>query len=362
MGALAHRRLAELAQSYGASRLMALSLGTTRVIISSHPETAREILCGPAFTDRPAKESARLLMFERAIGFSPPGTTGGTCAAIAGLEGLRQRVAGGMIEGVREEMERRGVVELRGVLQRGSLESVLGVSLGRAWGARERRSWWRWTISPWEASSISTAWAAGARSSPRRSDASWGTHRGEKDQRRPPGDDFLSVLLALPKEESLSDYDITAVLWEMIFRGTDVVAIVLEWVMARMAVHPEVQAKVQEEIAGCLAGASRSVRDVDMPSLPYLQAVVKEVLRLHPQGRCSRGPGWRSTTSTWARPSCQPGRQPWSTSLGLATVNLWLARLLQHYSWSPGRPVVFAEQLRLSMEMKKPLACRAVPR
>src|SRR4051812_12062387 len=43
-GSSAHKALANLASSLNASRLMAFSVGLTRFIISSHPNTAKEIL------------------------------------------------------------------------------------------------------------------------------------------------------------------------------------------------------------------------------------------------------------------------------------------------------------------------------
>lgn len=69
----------------------------------------------------------------------------------------------------------------------------------------------------------------------------------------------------------------------MIFRGIDTVAILLEWIMARMVLHPDVQAKAQQEIDACVGGG-RPVQDSDIPNLPYLQRIVKEALRLHPPG------------------------------------------------------------------------------
>ncbi|MQL71744.1 hypothetical protein Taro_004083 [Colocasia esculenta] len=437
MGPVAHRRLADLAASYGASRLMAISLGATRVVISSHPDTAREILCGSAFADRPAKESARLLMFERAIGFAPSGEywrhLRRVAAAhmfcprrISALEGLRQRVAGDMIERVGEEMEKIGAVELRRVLQRGSLQSVVSSLFGKFLG-QEREVELEGMVKEgyeligsfnWEdhfpMGGLVDFHGVGKRC--QRLADKVRSLLGEVMQERrrnglDSGDDFLGVLLSLPKEESLCDSDIMAVLWEMLFRGTDVVAILLEWIMARMTLHLDVQAKVQEEITSCLSGARRYVWDSDVPSLPYLQAVVKEVLRLHPPGpllswarlairdvhvgKSFVPAGTTAMVNMWAithdgsiwkdpwafraerfleeevnvlgsdlrlapfgagRRAC-PGR-----ALGLATVHLWLARLLQHYTWLPARPVVLAEHLRLSMEMKKPLVCRAVPR
>ncbi|KAK6252755.1 hypothetical protein QUC31_014475 [Theobroma cacao] len=51
-------------------------------------------------------------------------------------------------------------------------------------------------------------------------------------------------------------------------------------------------------------------------------------------------------------------------ALGLATVELWLARLLHRFSWlpAPAHHVDLSETLRLSLEMKKSLACQVLPR
>ncbi|KAJ8460025.1 hypothetical protein OPV22_032951 [Ensete ventricosum] len=55
-----------------ASDLMAFSFGFTRFVLSSHPDTAREILNSSAFADRPVKESSAYdLLFHRAMGFAP---------------------------------------------------------------------------------------------------------------------------------------------------------------------------------------------------------------------------------------------------------------------------------------------------
>ncbi|KAK8498021.1 hypothetical protein V6N12_001379 [Hibiscus sabdariffa] len=74
---LAHRSLAAMAWSTANTQLMAFSLGSTPVVVASDPHTAREILTSPHFADRPIKQSAKSLMFSRAIGFAPNGTYGG---------------------------------------------------------------------------------------------------------------------------------------------------------------------------------------------------------------------------------------------------------------------------------------------
>ncbi|KAK4383539.1 cytochrome [Sesamum angolense] len=71
---LAHRSLASMALHYNSKQLMAFSLGSTPVVVTSDPQVAKEILTSPHFADRPIKQSTRSLMFSRAIGFAPNGT------------------------------------------------------------------------------------------------------------------------------------------------------------------------------------------------------------------------------------------------------------------------------------------------
>ncbi|KAK4413214.1 cytochrome [Sesamum alatum] len=436
MGPLAHRKLASTASSLGATRLMAISLGSTRVVISSHPETAKEILCGTAFSDRPMRESTRLLMFDRAIGFAPSGNYWRHLRRIAsthmfspkrvsGLEGFRQSVANNMIEEVRRAMDERGFVELRGILQKGSLDNVLesvfggsdlgfGVELGLMVNeGYELIGEFNWS----DYFPLGFLDFGGVK----RKCHKLATRVKDLvskiiEERRKIGDfkvrnDFLSVLLSLPEEEQLSDADMVAVLWEMVFRGVDNVVVLLEWIMARMVLHQEIQAKVQREIDTNIGDQDRHIQDSNIMNLPYLQSIVKEALRLHPPGpllswarlavhdvhldKCFIPAGTTAMVNMWAiahDPSIWT--DPWAfnperfmerdfsimgsdlrlapfgsgrracpgKALGLATVHLWLARILQEFKWIPSQPVDLGENLKLSLEMKKPLLCYAIAR
>ncbi|KAH1194108.1 Cytochrome P450 78A5 [Glycine max] len=56
---------------------------------------------------------------------------------------------------------------------------------------------------------------------------------------------------------------------EIIFRGIDIMAILLKWILAKMSeIDPVV-------------GINCSVSDGDLPNLPYVRAIVKETLRMH---------------------------------------------------------------------------------
>lgn len=204
---------------------------------------------------------------------------------------------------------------------------------------------------------------------------------------------------------------------EMIFRGTDTTALLTEWALAELVLHPAAQARLRAEL-DAVAGPGDFISDADVARLPYLQAVVKETLRSHPPGpllswaRLSTadvclGNGMVVPAGTtamvnmwaiahdpavWARPEeflperflpaeggadvdvrggdlrlapfgagrrvC-PGK-----NLGLTTVGLWVARLVHRFEWAAadGEPVALDEVLKLSLEMKNPFVAVAVPR
>lgn len=65
--------------------------------------------------------------------------------------------------------------------------------------------------------------------------------------------------------------------------GTDTSAVTTEWAMAELINHPNVIEKARYEIDS-VVGKERLVNESDIDKLPYLQAIVKETLRLHPAG------------------------------------------------------------------------------
>ena len=63
--------------------------------------------------------------------------------------------------------------------------------------------------------------------------------------------------------------------------GTDTTAVTLEWSLAELINHPTVMEKARKEIDSII-GKDRMIMEIDIDNLPYLQAIVKETLRLHP--------------------------------------------------------------------------------
>lgn len=70
---------------------------------------------------------------------------------------------------------------------------------------------------------------------------------------------------------------------DLFLAGTDTSAITTEWALAELINQPNILRKAAQEIDS-VVGKTRLLEESDIPQLPYLQAVVKETLRLHPAG------------------------------------------------------------------------------
>ncbi|XP_061372881.1 cytochrome P450 78A3-like [Gastrolobium bilobum] len=445
MTCLAHHRIGTAAIACRGKRLMAFSLGETRAIVTCHPDVAKEILNSSVFADRPVKESAYSLMFNRAIGFAPYGVYWRTLRRIAAThlfcprqikasELQRSIIAAQMVDMFKNNSQQSSRV--REVLKKGSLNNMMCSVFGQQYKLHQSNSeieelrglvdegydllgLFNWGDHlPWlahfDAQKIRFRCSNLVPKVNRFVTRIIAQHRTHKTQTN---QDFVDVLLSLQGPDQLSDSDMIAVLWEMIFRGTDTVAVLIEWILARMVLHPDVQSKVQAEL-DAVVGRSRAVAEDDVAAMVYLPAVVKEVLRLHPPGpllswaRLSISDttidgyhvpaGTTAMVNMWAicrdphvwrdplefmperflaaeggdtefsvfgsdlrlapfgsgRRVC-PGKM-----LGLVTVSFWVASLLHEYEWLPSdeNEVDLSEVLRLSCEMANPLTVKVRPR
>ncbi|XP_071978708.1 cytochrome P450 4V2 [Engystomops pustulosus] len=95
---------------------------------------------------------------------------------------------------------------------------------------------------------------------------------------------FLDMLLKVTDEagNSLSYKDIREEVDTFMFEGHDTTAAALNWSLFLLGSHPEVQKKVHKELDDTFGLSDRPVTMDDMKKLRYLEAVVKEALRLYP--------------------------------------------------------------------------------
>ncbi|KAJ9560677.1 hypothetical protein OSB04_005837 [Centaurea solstitialis] len=446
---LPHRTLASMAQtSPAATQLMAISVGNTPTVVASDPQTAREILTSQHFANRPIKQSAKLLMFNRAIGFAPNGAYWRQLRKIASSHlfapkhifahgGARGLECTSMLNGMAKEQSLNGFVVLRKHLQSASLNNIMEIVFGKSYnnggdvdesmelqemvregfellGAfnwTDHLPWMKYFYDPFCINNRCKALVPRVKKFVQKI-IDEHKLRGPVDLRE--DSDFVDVLLSLDGEEKLNEDDMVAILWEMVFRGTDTIALLTEWVMAELVLNQGIQSKLRFELDNVMG--NKIVNDAEMSKLPYLQAVIKETLRVHPPGpllswaRLSTSdvhltngmviPAnttamvnmWAITHSSdvWDNPFVfGPERflvggsnvdirgsdlrlAPFGAgrrvcpgmNLGMVTVSRWVATLVNRFEWvqDVSRPIDLSEVLKLSCEMKEPLCAKIVPR
>ncbi|KAK6935331.1 Cytochrome P450 [Dillenia turbinata] len=90
--------------------------------------------------------------------------------------------------------------------------------------------------------------------------------------------DFLDALL----NNSFTDAQINHLFAELFVAGTDSSTSTIEWTMAELIRNPETMKRVREELTREIH--QNVVKEAHLSQLPYLQACIKETLRLHPPG------------------------------------------------------------------------------
>lgn len=113
-------------------------------MITSEPETAKELLNSSAFADRPVKESAYELLFHRSMGFAPFGdywrelrrissTHFFSPKRISGFGESRRKIGENMVGEVKNAMESYGEVHIKRILHFGSLNNVMSSVFGKTY-------------------------------------------------------------------------------------------------------------------------------------------------------------------------------------------------------------------------------------
>ncbi|CAL4922597.1 unnamed protein product [Urochloa decumbens] len=228
-------------------------------------------------------------------------------------------------------------------------------------------------------------------------------------------DSVLALRVAEEGGRPLTDAEVVTLCSEFLSAGTDTTVTLLEWIMAELVNHPDVQAKVYEEVRS----KKPELDDVDLQEARYLKAVVLEGLRLHPPGHFVlpygvRGDGaeiagyavpkgaevnfllggFGLDETAWTAPlEFRPERfldggegcdvditgsreikmMPFGAgrrmcpghTLGMLQVEFFVGSLVRQLEWLPvkeGEAVDMTEQLDFTTVMKHPLRARIVPR
>ncbi|KAL4316402.1 hypothetical protein AHAS_Ahas15G0281500 [Arachis hypogaea] len=97
--------------------------------------------------------------------------------------------------------------------------------------------------------------------------------------------DFMDVMISIIGKKKIHGFDadtiIKATTMAMIVGGVDTVTVTLTWAMCLLMRNPNILEKAKEEL-DTQVGNQRCIKESDINKLVYLQAIVKETLRLCP--------------------------------------------------------------------------------
>uniref|UniRef100_A0ACD5VIW6 Uncharacterized protein n=1 Tax=Avena sativa TaxID=4498 RepID=A0ACD5VIW6_AVESA len=95
--------------------------------------------------------------------------------------------------------------------------------------------------------------------------------------------DFLDSLLELVSAGKISRDIVVAILFDVFTAGSEAIAVTVVWAIAELIQNPRMMAKVRAEMQQVLGRRhDAAIGELDAANLLYLQAVVKEAMRLHP--------------------------------------------------------------------------------
>ncbi|KAL2519997.1 Cytochrome [Forsythia ovata] len=281
LGLHPHRSLQSLSKQYGP--LLLLNLGSVPTLVVSSADAAREVM-----KDHDLIFSNQLLSNKRVQSFRR----------------VREEETTLMVEKIRQLGSSSSSINLSEVLVSLSNDIVCRVALGRKYGIGEEGEKFKWLLKelgdllgtfcvgdyiPW------LAWIRKFNGLDARVEkvakAFDGFLEGIVEEHRDRtsdeagGSDFVHLLLEIQAKNRadfrLENDVIKAIILNVFAGGTDTTYTALEWTMAELLRHREIQEKLQNEVRR-VAGRKLDITEDDLEKMPYLRAVIKESLRLHP--------------------------------------------------------------------------------
>ncbi|CAI9089782.1 OLC1v1024417C1 [Oldenlandia corymbosa var. corymbosa] len=97
--------------------------------------------------------------------------------------------------------------------------------------------------------------------------------------------DMVDVLLELSNdptlEVKLERHGVKAFTQDLLVGGTESSTVTVEWAISELLKNPKLFNKANQELDRVI-GHNRWVDEKDLPNLPYIEAIIKETMRLHP--------------------------------------------------------------------------------
>lgn len=102
-------------------------------------------------------------------------------------------------------------------------------------------------------------------------------------RKSPEENDVIDILLNISEKtgDEIDRLHIERLCLDLFAAGTETTSSTLEWAMAELLRNPETLKNAKVELEQ-IVGKGKPISEYDIPHLPYLSAIVKETLRMHP--------------------------------------------------------------------------------
>ncbi|KAJ9536155.1 hypothetical protein OSB04_un000668 [Centaurea solstitialis] len=310
LGSSPHRSLQAMAQTYG--QLMLLRLGCVHVLVASSADAAREIMKTHdlIFSNRPKLSiPAKLSYGSSDITFSQYGEYWRQAKAIAishllsnkrvqSYQQIRKEETSLLIRKIQETHE--SVVNLSELLISLTNNVICRLALGRIYDGKKFTVLLEKFFELLGCFSVgsyipSLIWVDRLSGLEQRADdvakefdeflEGVIEEHVSKNVADDKGQDIVDILLEIQKTNKRGFHIerdlIKAITMDVFSGGTYTTFTNLEWAMTELLRHPQAMKKLQQETREIGQGRSMIIED-DLDKMPYLRAIIKEILRLHP--------------------------------------------------------------------------------
>ncbi|KAF7031675.1 LOW QUALITY PROTEIN: hypothetical protein CFC21_042968 [Triticum aestivum] len=316
LGTLPHRSLARLAERHGP--LMTLRLGALTTVVASSADTARDVLQrhDAAFSARSVPDAVRACAYDSfSMGWLPPSSPhwralrklcSGELFAPHRLDAhqsIRREKVQQLVSHV-DRLSREGaavdislvvfttalnllsctifsadIADLGDRGGSGQFMAVISESLQVA--GQPNLSDFFPVVAPLDPQRLRKRLAMGFKQLHAIFDEQIERRMRERTAGQLPKNDFMTCCSTTADGRGLDREMLRALLMDLFIAGSDTSAATFEWAMAELLQNPSSVAKARDELAQVI-GSRSEIEESDIGQLKYLQAIVKEVFRLHP--------------------------------------------------------------------------------
>ncbi|KAJ9550002.1 hypothetical protein OSB04_022545 [Centaurea solstitialis] len=316
LGPKPHETLAKLSQKHGP--LMTIRLGTITTVVASTPEAAREILQrnDEACSGRVVPDAVTALKHRdlAVIWISTNKEWRYIRKAISGylthqqkldtLSDLREKVVEGMLEYLRECSRKNEAVDIGRLTFAVALNQMSNTMLSRNVTTYDSDDIGGFkmavktvmevdgkfniadvfpVLKPWDPQKIRRKAKAAYDWFDKVTDGFINDRLNHRESKLPRYGDMLDSLLDYGQENETQFnliHMIKTLLVDLFIGGTETSSNTTEWVMTELLLNPHMFSRVRQEVS-TIVGKDGNIQESKILNLPYLQAIIKETLRLH---------------------------------------------------------------------------------